>query len=182
MNRLAFVLLFSITAACASTSKETHEEQAQAAHAEFDHIKSLEGEWSGRAAHGESEVSRVDVNYHITAGGSAVVETLFPNTEHEMVTVYHLDGDNLVLTHYCVMGNQPHMAATPYSAPTNGPLVIGFNCSGVSNSASEGDMHMHSAEITFLDKDHIETKWRMFKDEKQINEATFDLVRQESYH
>jgi len=179
MNRLALIALFTITAACASTSHESKEDAARGARTQFEHIKSLEGEWSGRAAHGDAEVARVDVNYHVTAGGSAVVETLFPNTEHEMVTVYHLDGDKLVLTHYSTLGNQPRMTAAPFAAPTSGPLVIGFDCSGVSNAASQDAMHMHSAEIAFLDKDHIETKWRMYKDGKQTNEATFDLVRQE---
>jgi hypothetical protein len=29
----------------------------------------------------------------------------------EMVTVYHADGPDLVLTHYCLEGNQPRMRA-----------------------------------------------------------------------
>ena len=49
--------------------------------------------------------------YAVTAAGSAVVETVFPGTEHEMVTVYHADGSDLVLTHYCMEGNQPRMRA-----------------------------------------------------------------------
>ena len=44
-----------------------------------------------------------------TGGGSAVTETLFPGTAHEMMSVYHMDGDDLVLTHYCAGGNQPRM-------------------------------------------------------------------------
>ena len=47
--------------------------------------------------------------YRVTAAGSAVMEVLFPGTDHEMVTVYHQDGDDLILTHYCAAGNQPRM-------------------------------------------------------------------------
>ena len=45
--------------------------------------------------------------YGVTAAGTAVMEALFPETDHEMLTVYHLEGNDLVLTHYCAMGNQP---------------------------------------------------------------------------
>ena len=178
MKRTTFAVLLVLSASCASTHEVTKEEQLKASQAQFDHIKSLAGEWSGRAAHGNAEASRVDVDYHVTAGGSAVLETIFPNTDHEMVTLYHLDGDKLMLTHYCVMGNQPTMMAVPYTAPTTGPLVINFDFVRGTNMESEKDSHMHSAEIEFLDKDHIETKWAMFKDAKQVNEASFDLVRQ----
>jgi hypothetical protein len=181
MNRSAFAVLLVLTAACASTPEKSKEEQLKEAQAQFDHIKSLAGTWSGRAAHGDAESSRVDVNYKVTAGGSAVLEMLFPDTEHEMLTVYYLDGDKLMLTHYCAMGNQPSMVAVPFNAPTTGSLVIDFDFAHGTNMDAEKDSHMHSAEIEFLNKDHIETKWAMFKDSKQVSEASFDLVRQEAH-
>ena len=33
-----------------------------------------------------------------------------------VLTVFHLDGDRLILTHYCMAGNQPRMQATSYDA------------------------------------------------------------------
>src|SRR5437868_15374337 len=77
---------------------------------QLDALKGLAGEWTGKAKHGDME-HEATVTYKVTAGGSAVVETVFPGTEHEMVTVYHQDGDDLVLTHYCMLGNQPRMRA-----------------------------------------------------------------------
>src|SRR3989304_768334 len=44
-----------------------------------------------------------------TDGGSAILETLFPGTPHEMVSVYYDDGGKLGMTHYCMLGNQPQM-------------------------------------------------------------------------
>jgi len=44
-------------------------------------------------------------------GGTAVLERFtHPGSggPQTMLTVYHLDGDDLLLTHYCVAGNQPH--------------------------------------------------------------------------
>ena len=49
------------------------------------------------------------VVFHVTAANSVVIETMFPGSDHEMVNTYHIDGDNLVMTHYCAMGNQPHL-------------------------------------------------------------------------
>ena len=35
-----------------------------------------------------------------------------PDTPAETVTTYHLDGDALMLTHYCGLGNQPRLRLT----------------------------------------------------------------------
>src|SRR5437868_5054306 len=72
----------------------------------------LAGEWVGKGMHGGKEHD-IRVIYKVTAGGSAVVETIDPGSDHEMVTVIHPDGDALLLTHYCMLGNQPHMKAMP---------------------------------------------------------------------
>src|SRR5437867_4427581 len=58
----------------------------------FDVLKQLAGDWAGKIRHGANEHDAT-VSYKVTSGGSAVVETLLAGTEHEMVTVYHQDGD-----------------------------------------------------------------------------------------
>ena len=58
---------------------------------------------NGPAKLGEGkDAHEATVTYKVTSGGSAVVETIGPGTEHEMVTVIHPDGDDLMLTHYCM--------------------------------------------------------------------------------
>ena len=50
----------------------------------------------------------VYTEYSITAGGSAVLEKIFPDTPHEMVSVYYDDDHGkLAMTHYCMMRNRP---------------------------------------------------------------------------
>src|SRR5262245_56809684 len=72
--------------------------------AAFDKFKQLEGEWVGKEVSGAKGIEGdVHIKYKLTAGGSAVVETIMPGSEHEMVTVIHPDGNNLVLTHYCML-------------------------------------------------------------------------------
>ncbi len=76
------------------------------AKAAFDRLKTLAGEWNV-AASGEHHDSKVI--YKVTAAGSALMETDSAGSKHEMVTMYHLDGKDLLMTHYCAAGNQPRL-------------------------------------------------------------------------
>src|SRR5574342_751952 len=91
-------------------------------------LKNLAGEWNGTIDEKDKGPAG-SANYKITAGGNAVLETLFPGTEHEMVTLYYLKGEELVLTHYCASGNHPQMALDKLS--TKGQLV--FTSTGAVN-------------------------------------------------
>ena len=77
----------------------------------FDAFKKLAGDWVGKGAASPGQGEKVSVNFKVTSGGSAVVETEMPGTSQEMVTIIHPDGSDLVLTHYCAIGNQPQMRA-----------------------------------------------------------------------
>jgi hypothetical protein len=138
----------------------------------FTRIKNLAGEWRGRVMDREKG-PEVTVLYRVTAGGSAVLETLFPGTPHEMLTVYHLDGDKLMLTHYCAMGNQPQMVLDPGS--TVRQLVFAFV--GGSNLNPGRDLHMHAGRISFMTGDRLENEWDTFQDGKRVETKTFYLER-----
>jgi hypothetical protein len=113
--------------------------------------------------------------FKVTAGGSAVIETHLPGTEQEMVSVYHLDGNDLVMTHYCVLGNQPRTKADPKSEPG----TIRFEFTGSTNLNVEKDMHMHGATIRFHDANSIEIGGIGWVNGKPVEEAccAMKLVR-----
>lgn len=138
-----------------------------AADAAFDRFKALEGTWIGKA-----DGEPTTVAYHVTGAGSAVVETLFPGTGHEMVSVYHKDGDRLVLTHYCAAGNQPTMITAPN--PGTKSLLFEFDHG---TNMKPTDEHMHSVRFAFVDADHLESAWTSFKDGKAGHTVTFALER-----
>ena len=69
-----------------------------------------------------------------------MVETVFPGSPHEMVTVYHADGPDLVLTHYCMEGNQPRMRAQGRQR-----LALRIPVRRGTNIDPQRDRHMHSA-------------------------------------
>jgi hypothetical protein len=121
------------------------------AHAGLERLKKLAGTWVEADKDGKPTDKVVSV-IRVTAGGSTVHETLFPGQPMEMVSIYHLDKGELVMTHYCALGNQPRMKADPKS-PAN---QIRFLFDGGTNFDPAKDMHMHEGTLTFIDDDHIE--------------------------
>lgn len=75
------------------------------AHAVFARLGGLAGDWEGTFSNGR----RHTVNYRLSAGGTALVETWTLAPGRESLTVYTLDGDALVATHYCPQGTQPRL-------------------------------------------------------------------------
>jgi hypothetical protein len=158
----AFALVLLTFSALAATDTET---------ARFDHLKALAGDWTKAGGDGS-----VAASYRVTAAGTTVVETLFPGSPHEMVTIYTMDRGNLVLTHYCSEGNQPHMKAVSGGDASS----IAFKFDGGGNIKSPKDGHMHEATFVFKDADHVTSTWRFYKDGKPGEKAEFDLVRKAS--
>jgi hypothetical protein len=119
----------------------------------FEKMKTLEGTWLAADGDGKPTTKVVSI-IKVTAGGSVVHETLFPGQSEEMVSVYTVDGPDLVMTHYCVLGNQPRLKADPKS-PAN---QLRFEFAGGSNLDPAKDKHMHSVTLTIVDDGHIEIK------------------------
>jgi hypothetical protein len=143
---------------------------ASPAQAAFEKLKSLEGTGEGKG--GEKGEMSLKVIYKVTGGGSALIETQFPGTSHEMVTVYHLDGDKLVMTHYCAAQNQPTMKLIPSKEPNM--LAFDF-VSGTNMKKTDG--HMHSMKMKLIDKNHIVSEWTMWSDGKPAGSVFFDVTR-----
>jgi hypothetical protein len=152
-----FLLGGLVMAACAVGVRADEKPATAAApskatsHAGLERIKKLAGTWVAADKDGKPTDQVVSV-IKVTAGGSAVHETLFPGGPQEMLSVYHADGADLVMTHYCMLGNQPRMKADPKS-PAN---QIKWQFAGGTNLDPAKDMHMHEGTLTFVDDDHIE--------------------------
>ena len=147
----------------------------------FDHLKDLEGTWegepegSGEEAKAEAEAAgTVTHEIQISAAGTVVMETMGPDTDHEMINMYHLDGEDLVLTHYCAGGNQPQMRLN-MSESTADQLVFDF--AGGTNLDPQVDNHIHSARIELVDGDHMESVWKAYSGGEEVATMTFHLAR-----
>jgi hypothetical protein len=134
-------------------------------------LKALEGEWiDPDGVFGEK--GKVAVTYRVTSAGHSVVETFPVGTPHEMTTVYHLDGNSLVLTHYCTSNTQPKMTSTGLKGNT---LVFEF--AGGANIDPTKTSHMHGVTFEFVSADEIKATWVNWKDGKSDHGATFRVVR-----
>jgi hypothetical protein len=135
----------------------------------FDQLKSLAGNWEGK----DSSGSPVKINYKVISNGSVVMEYLEPAKEPEMVTMYSLDGDRIVVTHYCSAGNQPTMQTAP-SPAANGKLDFAFVRISGTKTPDEG--HMVALSVSILDKDHLTQTWT-FEDHGKSMNGTFSYTR-----
>jgi hypothetical protein len=149
----AFGLILGLSSAVVAGEKATPARVApRATSAGFEKMKTLIGDWAG-ASDGEGHDAKVQVSYALTSAGSAVIETL--QTEHgTMVTMYHPDGEAVMMTHYCAAGNQPRMRAKGA-----GDKELAFSFVDATNLSSPEAMHMHDLKITFNDADHITQEW-----------------------
>jgi hypothetical protein len=137
----------------------------------FERMKELAGVWEG-TSNMSKEGEKVRVEYRLSSGGSSVVETLFPGTPHEMVSVYFDDKGQLTMTHYCALRNQPRMKLQKADAQN-----LSFVFAGGTNIDPKKDAYMHSLTITFVDKNRIIEKWALFKGGKEQEKSVFDLTR-----
>ena len=126
----------------------------------MDRFRALEGTWV--STYDMPEWPPQEVHYETIAADSAVVETIFDGQPHEMMTVFHLDGEELHCTHYCAAQNQPRLIAETITSDR-----VVFATADVSNLASPDAMYMGAAEFTFIDEDHIEVSWTSFEHGKQ---------------
>ena len=112
--------------------------------AAFEQLKSLVGEWE------EADSPHRQVTYRLTGNGTSLIEEF--SGRPAMTTVYHMDGENLRLTHFCNAGNQPRMKATAYD-PASGAL--NFRFVDVTNLSKPTAYHTRDLDVVFQDEDHV---------------------------
>ena len=141
------------------------------AHKTFDQLKGLEGSWAGTNSQGQP----LQVTFRLTAGGSALMsEIVVHDTDkhgpENMITMFHMDGDRLLMTHYCGAGNQPRMKVVSSDAKS-----VSFEFFDGTNIAP-GDGHMQHVTFTQPDADHHIEEW-VFLDQGKETKEVFTLAR-----
>ena len=138
----------------------------------FELFKKLEGKWRGRSTKGWEEV----VNYKTIAKGSVVVGNSFDAHPNEtMMTMFYLDGDRLMLTHYCVARNQPRLVATSFA---DAGKTITFTFLDGTNLPSRNSGHMDKMVFRFIDDNHAVSHWTWYQDgkEKWLEEINLERI------
>lgn len=165
---LALALL--ATAGLAAAGEEKAAIDAEAA---FETLKSLEGKWVSSAGPEGGQTAPHEIR--VSAAGTVVMETMMAGTDHEMINMYHLDGDDLVLTHYCAGGNQPTMRLDLANATaTRLPFVF----TGGTNLDPATDPHIHDAVVVLKEDGTVSSEWGSFAGGERAEGMVFTLRRE----
>jgi hypothetical protein len=139
-----------------------HQVTKEDAKAIYTKLKGLAGAWEGTERDGRKE----RLTYEVVADGSVVMEhsSFVDHPEDSMVTMYHLDGDRLLLTHYCEAHNQPRLQATSISDDGKN---FTFTFLDGTNMASRETGHMDQVEISMPDSNHCSSRWSWYQKGKE---------------
>ena len=128
----AFALLALVSPAAGQ------EQTLSPAQVQFAAITSWEGRWQ------VAETDALEIVFEITARGKTVVERWETTAGLHSMTVYHLDGDRVMATHYCPQGNQPRLESI-----TGDPGTIDFRFRDVTD-LDEGESHTFTLQYQNL--------------------------------
>jgi len=162
-SAICFAMLMRLTTLSAGAEPNTQKS--------FDLLKTFSGSWVGKTAQGQA----VQVSYRMTAAGSALMSEILATemgAQHDMISMFHLDGNRLLLTHYCAVGNQPRMVA---SLSSDGKIVT-FDFLDATNLANPAAGHMNRVTFSAVDANHHTEEWRFVQEGKEIVQI-FDLHR-----
>ena len=134
----------------------------------FERLTSLVGEWRGT-----QDGTEMKLTYTLTADGSALMEE-FRAGKTVMVTMFTVDGDHLIATHYCSAGNQPQMMTKAITDPSAKSLT--FSLSHAYGMKTPGDWHNTGLTVTMEDGQHLSQVWTYEYDGKR-GTNTFRFTR-----
>jgi len=159
---LSLVLVLIAATAFAADTAATQSDAQQS----FDKLKTLAGSWEGTF-----EGKPLHVTLRVTSMGNAILHEMKGGGPDDPITMLYVDGDRLILTHYCDAGNRPRMAGT--ISPDG--KTITFNFLDVSGSTQHG--HMQSAVFSLVDADHHSEKWEFAMPDGKSMGGQLDLKR-----
>jgi hypothetical protein len=119
----------------------------------FERLTSLVGVWKG-----VQDGTEVNLTYTLTANGSALMEEFKPKDGPVMITMFSVDGDHLIATHYCSARNQPQMATEPITEPKTKRLA--FSLVRVTGLTTPDDWHNTGLAMVLEDNEHLTQEWK----------------------
>ena len=162
---MRFTLLF-LSAAVVFAADLTFDSKAA-----FQKLTTMAGQWEGDAG----DMGKVRLTIEVIAGGTAIVEkeTFDHPGMPPMMTLYHMDGNKLMLTHYCDAGNQPRLRAATFDAKTG---EIRWDFQDITNLANPKTGHMHSAKMK-IEGSTVYSDWNFWEGGSTAKTESFKYVR-----
>ena len=160
------IVLFVLSLLTFSSLRAADESTAARA---LDQLKTLTGNWEGtfewtgaRTANGPMKAT-----YYTTGNGSAVVENLITESDPVMTSVYHLDGADLRMTHFCGAQNQPRLKAGQIDLATGS---IDFDFVDITNLRGPDAPHVRGLEMRLIDPNHLRITFLFQSGDKESRE------------
>src|SRR5947209_6734630 len=140
MRKILCTIVAAFALACVAQAED------DSAATTFAKLKSLVGDWEGTLewTGARTGTGSMNASYYLTGNGSALVENLIMDGAPVMTSVYHLDGADLRMTHYCGAQNQPRLNAERIDA-ANG--AVDFRFVDITNLQSPDAPHVHGLEL-----------------------------------
>jgi hypothetical protein len=144
----------------------------------FARLEKLTGNWQGMRAeesgHGTGPIETTH-ELRLATGSSVVMEVMGKGSEDEMINMYHLDGEDLLLTHYCSAGNQPRMRLDRQRST---PDRLLFSFVDGTNLEPSRDHYIHDVELLLAPDGTLLSRWTSYHDGKPAGVAEFHLRRE----
>jgi hypothetical protein len=167
------VVLLALCGAVFAQSSATPAAQSEAKKS-FDTMKTLAGSWDAvlSGVGPEFDGKTMHVTLRVTSTGNAVMHEMtgLPGRPDDPITMFYVDGDRLMLTHYCDAGNRPRMVAR--TSPDG--KTMDFEFLDVTGNMQYG--HMHHVAFSMIDANHHTEEWTFMMGDKPAR-AHFDLQR-----
>jgi hypothetical protein len=172
---LPVVLLSLSPLAFAQTQAQKQAQPQSDAQKAFEKLKTLEGTWEGKASIDNKEFAKegsdqIKVTLRVTSRGNALMHEMKGNSPDDPITMFYLDQDRLLLTHFCDAGNRPRM--TGKLSPDGKTLEFDF----LDISGKMLAHHMQHAAFTFIDANHHIEEWTFQMGDKPVR-GHLDLQR-----
>ncbi|MBZ0112196.1 MAG: hypothetical protein K8J08_07040 [Thermoanaerobaculia bacterium] len=134
----------------------------------FQELASLEGNWGLRDSEKDFRIS-----FELIANQTVLVETWFSNGQKHSLTVYHLDHDRLLATHYCPQGNQPRLLHKPGSETE----AIAFEYLDATNLPSLEQSHQSSLSFDLSNPSGLLRRTESYRQGDEEESSTLVLER-----
>ncbi|HKS75329.1 MAG TPA: hypothetical protein VJQ82_19130 [Terriglobales bacterium] len=177
LHSLAVVVLLGISSLVyAQHDMQKTDAPKSEAQKSFDQLKTLAGSWQGSMVidppSKEFDGKTVQLTLRATSMGNALMhEMKVSGRPDDPITMLYLDGDRLLLTHYCDAGNRPRMVAR--TSPDG--RTVDFDFLDVAGSTAYG--HMDHAKFTVIDANHHSEEWTYMQPGDKPAKVHFDLQR-----
>ena len=169
-------LLCAVAFAQSHEHKLTEKAAPTEAQKSFDKLKALSGPWEGPVTtdmpQATAALKGMQVALRTTSSGNALMHDMTaPGAPDNPITMFYLDEDRLLLTHYCDAGNRPRMVGK--MSPDG--KTVEFDFLDIAGSTQYG--HMHHAVFTFIDTNHHTEDWTFILTGDKPVHAHLDLHR-----